>query len=150
MDHSLRLELIKHFAHGQHKVELNVPLDVINIGKVILENYANSPVSKETSTSLKFAQTHRDNYVELAGVILEIKGWLSSHPEPSEIRSMASKRLAELVVLYGQLLQTLIIIGEGMINIENVIEDDPRALPMAKIIAQDILGGVGEVGLFIS
>jgi hypothetical protein len=150
METTLRTQLTIRFTHGKNKVDLNQPTDVINFGKETIEKYTNSPISKKTSTCLKFVQTHRDNYIELAGVILELKGWLNSHPEPSIIKDIARKRLIELIAFYGQLLQTLVIIGEGMATIENLIEDDAMALHNAKTIAGDILSSVGEVALFIS
>lgn len=142
--------LTTRFEHGKSELELNVHLDVINFGKETIQRYTSSPIGKKTSTWLKFVQTHRDNYVELAGAIIELRGWLISHAEPSEIRSMVQKRLVDLIMFYSQLLHTLIIIGEGMATIVDVIQDDAMAMHNAKIIAEDILGSVGEVGLFIS
>lgn len=150
MNRDLHKELMLHLERGKNQLMLNEPADISKVGEDILKKYTSSPLTKQTTSVLKFVQTHRDSYIELAGLILELKGWLITHQEPSQIKLMVEKRVQDLNVFYLKLLFDLSVIGQGMVTIEEMIEDGAVTLNNAKNIANEILVAVEEVTVFVS
>ncbi|HCQ31785.1 TPA: hypothetical protein DIU27_05435 [Candidatus Collierbacteria bacterium] len=147
METNLYKQLRLHIERGKNVVTFTGPADVISFGQEVIKVYTDSPITPDASSLLKFVQTHKEQGVALAQVILTLKGWLITHTGEATIRPMIQKRVYDLSQFYIRILLNLRLIAN--LATVGLIEDNAMTVNNAKSTASQMMKDVEEMTAFV-
>lgn len=144
MTSKLHDELRPYFEKGQQITFPRIE-DAMNHGGEIIDSYVANKIERKSSSILKYVRVHQENYLKLAQLILELRGWLSTHQENTYTRQLVEIRVQNLIAFISGLNTTTQNISQGWAEKLGLHEDANHSLEKAKTLANQILHEVEQV-----
>jgi hypothetical protein len=147
MNKALIHQLLASLEYGKSDLTFIGIMDVVNYREQVVKKYIDHPKMNLDEQVLRIITDHKENLIPLAELILELKGWLITHTDKTQMRLMIEKRVYDLSIFMLQLMFNVRVIAK-MITLEEVLSQETLKTNAAKRIANEILNNVEEVTAF--